>query len=360
MYLFRRARVPLSCLPASLQALPAGQDARLEPWAECDITVEGPRIVAVSPSTAAAFTPSPTIGVTDLHGVIVLPGLLDVHTHLDKAHTWHRAPNPTGEFWDAIKALGDDSRRWTEADIYRRANFALRSAHAHGTNALRSHIDTGAGAVGEPGHAALQQLRQEWRGRIHLQTVSLCNLSAFAQGDAHRIVELTARYGATALGGFPQPNPDLPRQYDALMAAARELGIGLDLHVDESGLAHAEYAEADHLMQAIEDKAHSADAFDRIVWHDVALPAARGVLAHARRNWADAARALTITNPRLSEIGGSHAQRDLFGQILLDAHLKLGNWAIAERMLEMRRTWDPDGVPLNRDLATVRAHLAVA
>jgi cytosine deaminase len=244
MYLFRRARVPLSCLPASLQALPAGQDARLEPWAECDITVEGPRIVAVSPSTAAAFTPSPTIGVTDLHGVIVLPGLLDVHTHLDKAHTWHRAPNPTGEFWDAIKALGDDSRRWTEADIYRRANFALRSAHAHGTNALRSHIDTGAGAVGEPGHAALQQLRQEWQGRIHLQTVSLCNLSAFAQGDAHRIVELTARYGATALGGFPQPNPDLPRQYDALMAAARELGIGLDLHVDESGLAHAECLRA--------------------------------------------------------------------------------------------------------------------
>ena len=29
----------------------------------------------------------------------------------------------------------------------------------------------------------------------------------------------------------------------------------------------------------------------------------------------------------MTEIGGSHAQRDLFGQILLDAHLKLGNWA---------------------------------
>ena len=67
-----------------------------------------------------------------------------------------------------------------------------------------------------------------------------------------------------------------------------------------------------------------------------------------RRDWGTAARNLTIANPRMTEIGGSHAQRDLFGQILLDAHLKLGNWAIAERMLEMRRTWDPDGVPLNR------------
>jgi hypothetical protein len=110
-------------------------------------------------------------------------------------------------------------------------------------------------------------------------------------------------------------------------------------------------------MQAIEDKAASATAFDRLVWQDVALPAARGVLAHARRNYADAVRWLSVANPRMTEIGGSHAQRDLFGQLLLDAHLKVGNWGIANEMLEMRRTWDPDGVPLNRALAEVRSHL---
>ena len=126
------------------------------------------------------------------------------------------------------------------------------------------------------------------------------------------------------------------------------------------GLARADFAEADRLMAAVEEKAASSTSFDRLVWREVVLPAARGVFAHARRNWDDAARYLTIANPRLSEIGGSHAQRDLFGQILLDAHLKLGNWAIAEQMLEMRRTWDPDGVPLNRDLALVRSHLAAA
>lgn len=126
------------------------------------------------------------------------------------------------------------------------------------------------------------------------------------------------------------------------------------------GLARADFAEADTLMAAVEDKSATSVAFDRLVWRDVALPAARGVLAHARRNWTDAARYLGIANPRLTEIGGSHAQRDLFGQILLDAHLKLGNWTIAEQMLEMRRIWDPDGVPLNRDLTLVRSHLAAA
>ena len=123
------------------------------------------------------------------------------------------------------------------------------------------------------------------------------------------------------------------------------------------GLARAEYAEADRLMLAVEEKAAKSTAFDRLVWREVALPAARGVLAHARANYAEAVRWLSIANPRMTEIGGSHAQRDLFGQLLLDAHLKVGNWKIAAQMLEMRRTWDPDGVMVNRALAEARAHL---
>lgn len=123
------------------------------------------------------------------------------------------------------------------------------------------------------------------------------------------------------------------------------------------GLARAERAEADELMAAIEERAASATGFDTVVWREVALPAARGMLAHARRDHAAAARWLSVANPRLQEIGGSHAQRDLFGQLLLDAHMKTGNYAVARQMLEMRRTWDPDGVPLQRMLAEAEEHL---
>ena len=123
------------------------------------------------------------------------------------------------------------------------------------------------------------------------------------------------------------------------------------------GLARAERAEADELMRAVEEKAATSTLFDRVVWQEVALPAARGVLAHARGDFARAATWLTVANPRMIEIGGSHAQRDLFGQLLLDSHLKLGNWVIAQGMLEMRRTWDPDGVPLNAALTLVNQKL---
>src|SRR5690606_3946312 len=118
------------------------------------------------------------------------------------------------------------------------------------------------------------------------------------------------------------------------------------------GLARAERAEADVLMAAVEERARAAAGYDRAAWNDVALPACRGVLAHARGNHGEAVRWLSLANPRLTEIGGSHAQRALVGQ------LQLGNWQTAHAMLEMRRTWDPDGVPLNRALAEVRGHLA--
>lgn len=244
MHLFRRARIPVACLPASLRTPELGLDPLIEPWRECDVTVDGNLIHAVAPATPSMATGG--VGETDLGGRIVFPGLVEVHTHLDKCHTWDRAPGRHSDFWESLHILGRDNVHWTDADVHRRASFALRTAWSHGTNALRTHLDTGdvTGSVGEGGHVAIARLRAEWAGRIAVQSVTLCGLDAFGRGTASRIVDLSARYGASALGGFPQPNPDLPRQLDNLMAAARELGIGLDLHVDESDLLHAECLRA--------------------------------------------------------------------------------------------------------------------
>ncbi|MEZ5811160.1 MAG: tetratricopeptide repeat protein [Rhizobiaceae bacterium] len=125
------------------------------------------------------------------------------------------------------------------------------------------------------------------------------------------------------------------------------------------GLARAGRDEADELMRAVEEKAKTADEFERPVWAEVALPACRGVLAHARGDHRTAINALGAALPRMAEAGGSHAQRDLFEQLLLAAHLKAGNWVTAQQMLEMRRIYDPDGVPLNRMLADVYGRLGL-
>jgi hypothetical protein len=45
------------------------------------------------------------------------------------------------------------------------------------------------------------------------------------------------------------------------------------------------------------------------LWQEVTLPAARGVAAHARRRYAEAAEALGALRGRLSALGGSTVQQ---------------------------------------------------
>jgi len=110
--------------------------------------------------------------------------------------------------------------------------------------------------------------------------------------------------------------------------------------------------EAETLMTAIAKRA-ATPAHDQIAWAEVALPAARGIFAHGAGQYDTAISELAIAMPRMAEIGGSHAQRDLFEQIHLDALIKAGRASAAQQVLEMRRSYDPDGVPLNRLLAEV-------
>jgi ATP/maltotriose-dependent transcriptional regulator MalT len=119
-------------------------------------------------------------------------------------------------------------------------------------------------------------------------------------------------------------------------------------------LARTARPEAASLMQAIADRA-AVPSHGQTAWAEVALPAARAILAHAAGDFDTCIRLMGRALPRMAETGGSHAQRDLFEQIQLDALIRAGRVSAAQQMLEMRRTFDHDGVPLNRALARVYA-----
>jgi hypothetical protein len=125
------------------------------------------------------------------------------------------------------------------------------------------------------------------------------------------------------------------------------------------GLARAQRPEADTLLDAVRRHADSAPPFTREVWREVVLPGCVGLHAYARGDFGAAWHHLASSVPRMAQAGGSHAQRDLFAQILLDTAVKSGRAAIAQQMLELRRAADPNGAPLNTALAGVYDELGL-
>ena len=222
--------MPAAVLPSSV-ALPAPDSA--EPSVLCDIELSETKIAAVRASSGAPAPVGPA-NTVDLAGAFVLPGLVDAHVHLDKTHTWERAPNRSGRFLEALEILGKDRAHWTRPDLMRRAGFALHCAWEHGTRVMRTHVDTWLPG-GEVNHAAMQELREAWKGRITLQTVPLTGVANYAGSEGDSIADLALKYGASALGGWTPMVPDLPAQFDRLLSIARDRGVGLDLHVDENG-----------------------------------------------------------------------------------------------------------------------------
>ena len=209
----------------------------IEPTVLCDIGLDGASITSVVRSEGS---PAPqghareAIGKVNLEGAMVFPGFVDAHVHIDKCHTWDRAPNRTGTFGEALGTLLRDKANWTRQDILRRAGFALHCAWEHGTRAVRTHVDTWL-PWGELNHAAMQELREAWRGRIELQTVPLTGIEKYSGADGEAIADLALKYGACALGGFSPMTAELPRLLDRILAIARDRGVGIDLHVDENG-----------------------------------------------------------------------------------------------------------------------------
>jgi hypothetical protein len=132
----------------------------------------------------------------------------------------------------------------------------------------------------------------------------------------------------------------------------------LDLHY-LYGLARAGRAEADILMRNIERHTASVPDDDKAAWQSVCVPASRGLLAHARGDYARAVDELGQAMPRLAEIGGSHAQRDLFGQVRLDALVRSGEFTGAQQLPQQQLGGQPESARLRRQAAGVYAALGL-
>ncbi|MBD9676589.1 tetratricopeptide repeat protein [Pseudomonas sp. PDM18] len=232
----------------------------------------------------------------------------------------------------------------------------------------------------EEGTQFLEEASAGWQGlNSFMYTHNWWHLALFhlARGNQQRVLEIYDRH---VWGIFPEYSQD---QIGAVSLLARLEFAGIDVgprweallpYLRERradvvqpflslqylyGLARAGQEEAGELLEALRQQARQAPDFSRAAWAEVTLPAAEGLYAHARGEYALAVRRLGQALPRLGEIGGSHAQRDLFALIELDAQLRAGEWLAAQQALELRRRYDAQDVPGNRHLERVYSALGL-
>ena len=170
-----------------------------------------------------------------LNGALLLPGLVDAHTHLDKAFTLARMGPVKPGLLGAIEAMMVDRQGWTEADIHARASRALQWAYEAGTVHLRTHCDWWEPEAQPLAWNVLRELAQEWAGRLTLERVALIPLHLCAEREtALRLARTVAASGPGALlGGFVHSTNWNPQALRHLFEAAQQCDLNVDLHVDE-------------------------------------------------------------------------------------------------------------------------------
>lgn len=241
LFRLRNATVP-ACLVEGLSPTIAPDADGL---VSLDFIIEDGRIATILPAgTDVGSKPS-----LDLDGSMVWPCCVDVHTHIDKGHIWPRQRNPNGTRAGALSSTGADrAENWTAEDLRARMNFSLESAYAHGTAAIRTHLDST-----PPQHKItwpiVSELRDAWAGRIDLQTVCLEPIWGYAdRGFGVEIADMMVEHGGI-MGAVLNVQDDTDALLDTVIGLAIDRGLELDFHVDEMNDPAAN--SFDHIAEAL-------------------------------------------------------------------------------------------------------------
>jgi cytosine deaminase len=219
-----RGGVAVTVLPRPIRLLRGGT---LVDGRAIDVSIVGETVVSLSPAGS-----EPTIAaddVLDLEGFMLLTAPADPHSHLDKALSWDDIRPPMGDLGLAITSWKQFAATMSIESIANRARSQALAMLANGITAIRTHVDILDGDEPLRCVEALLQVRDELRGLMEIQVVSLAGPDI-----PNAQIESALDLGVDLVGGAPhlavEPSIDLHR----LLGIAFSRQVGVDLHTDES------------------------------------------------------------------------------------------------------------------------------
>ncbi len=183
-------------------------------------------------------------------------------------------------------------------------------------------------------HEALYELELERYPRV----VELYDREVWP-GPSDEYLDLTN--AASLLWRLEQAEIDVGNRWRALAESTRKrLGdhalVFADVHYAMALAAAGEDAGVEALLESSARFAATGAGTEASVMSRVGLPLLQAVIAHRRREYARVVDLLLPVRDEIRLIGGSHAQRDVFAQLLIDAAWRGGRRDIAGALLDER------------------------
>lgn len=192
------------------------------------ILVEDGRIRSITAQTPEV---GPDAQVLDGKGCLAVPGLINFHTHLDKAGLAEVIPNRSGTIGEARSVLFAYKKTMQKEDVKRRAREAIRRSIQAGVVAIRTHVDIDP-SIGLRGMEAILELKEELKDVITLQVVAFPQEGITESPGTYQLMEDALRLGADVVGGHLSIAADFPEHAARVFDLAEHFGKEVDIHVD--------------------------------------------------------------------------------------------------------------------------------
>ncbi|ULL18470.1 cytosine deaminase [Paenibacillus sp. H1-7] len=195
-----------------------------------DIGIADGKIVRLVPSGTWTGSAEQTV---DAEGGLLIPGLVESHIHLEKAHLLSRMDRKPSSLQEAIRLTAAMKKMFTREDIRERSLQVLRQAVLHGVTHLRCHVEIDPILKLDAMEVVLE-LKEQLRQVLDIQIVAFPQEGIFQQPGTAEWIEEAIVMGADAVGGIPYNDRDVEEHLAFVFDLAEKYGKPVDFHADFS------------------------------------------------------------------------------------------------------------------------------